>query len=344
MSKLVMNEECRTLFCDIDLGELRVRALYDAKCSVWQSAHLRHHAVLQMFLYPRERHPMSILLDHEERTDQPHSESTWFLRPRAASFDNKRMPIGAVQFSPHDWTLSITRVRHFCAVFAAQVEAMYKPKSSSHSCLLSVCRVKLRKSRIKSQSPRPFHKLSPFCCSFHLCPTIMTTSSSAICLCLVSREQGLQELHRFAAPNIVLTSRPLCGWHCAQTRETCSSTRIRREKKRKGGTSAARRMSSKARTGQMPGSASGDPMEVVDSQSTADGTNGSERTRGNQSVDSLTHRLERLELLNNHRDELLPQCAQSRHLFEAFLCRTWLVEGDVAWFQPFAAARAQGKA
>ena len=114
--------------------------------------------------------------------------------------------------------------------------------------------------------------------------------------------------------------------------------------KRKGGTSAARRVSSKARSGQMPGSASGDPMMVMDSPSTADGANGSERTRGNQSVDLLTHRLERIELLNDHRDELLIQCAQSKHLFEGFLCRTWLVEGDVASFQPFAAAKAQGKA
>ena len=59
---------------------------------------------------------------------------------------------------------------------------------------------------------------------------------------------------------------------------------------RKGGTSAGRRVSSKTRSGHMPGSASGDPMMVTDSQSTADGATGSERTRGNQSVDSLTHR------------------------------------------------------
>ena len=43
MRKLVMDEECRTLFCDIDLGELRMRALYDAKCSVWKSEHLHDH-------------------------------------------------------------------------------------------------------------------------------------------------------------------------------------------------------------------------------------------------------------------------------------------------------------
>ena len=83
---------------------------------------------------------------------------------------------------------------------------------------------------------------------------------------------------------------------------------------------------------------------VTDSPSTANGTTGSERTRGNQSVDSLAHRLERIELLNDRRDELLLQCAQSRRLLEGFLCRTWLVEGDVASFQPFAAAKEQGKA
>ena len=61
-------------------------------------------------------------------------------------------------------------------------------------------------------------------------------------------------------------------------------------------------------------------------------------------MESLSHRLERIELLNDHRDELLLQCAQSRRLLESFLCRTWLVEGDVASVQPFAATRAQGKA
>ena len=39
-----MDEECRTFFCDIDLGELRKSALCDAECPVWQSAHLRDHA------------------------------------------------------------------------------------------------------------------------------------------------------------------------------------------------------------------------------------------------------------------------------------------------------------
>ena len=115
--------------------------------------------------------------------------------------------------------------------------------------------------------------------------------------------------------------------------------------KRNGEASAARRVSSKARSGRRPGSSSGDPQTTAAvSQSTADGMHGSERTLGSQPVESLSHRLERIELLNDHRDELLLQCAQSRRLLESFLCRTWLVERDVASFQPFAAARAQGKA
>ena len=171
----------------------------------------------------------------------------------------------------------------------------------------------------------------------------MTTSSDAICLYLVSRERGLQKLHQFRCANNVSTARPLrlamrADWRNMFLDEDQKGV------KRKGGTSAARRVSSKARSGQMPGSASSDPMMVMDSPSTADGANGSERTRVNQSVDSVTHRLERIELLSDHRDELLLQCAQSRRLLEGFLCRTWLVDGDMASFQPFAAAKAQGKA
>ena len=96
MRKQVMDEECRTLFCDIDLGELRMRALFDAKRSFWQSAHLRDHTerdrlFFQMFLHPRDRHPMSILFE-------PHGESAWLLRPRAESGDHKRMPMVSFNF------------------------------------------------------------------------------------------------------------------------------------------------------------------------------------------------------------------------------------------------------
>ena len=52
----------------------------------------------QLFLHTRERHPTSILFDHEEVTDQPHGESTWFLRSCAASGDYKRMPLVSFNF------------------------------------------------------------------------------------------------------------------------------------------------------------------------------------------------------------------------------------------------------
>ena len=125
--------------------------------------------------------------------------------------------------------LNITRVRSSCTVFAAQAEAMDKPKSSSHCCLLCVRCVKLRKSRIKNLSRRLFHMLNLFRCSFHLCPTVMTTSSGAICIYLVSESEVCKSC------TVLLRQQcshgeTFCGWQCAQNRETCSSTRIRREK------------------------------------------------------------------------------------------------------------------
>ena len=44
MRKLVMDGECRALFSDMDLGELRMRAVCDAECPVWELAYLRDHA------------------------------------------------------------------------------------------------------------------------------------------------------------------------------------------------------------------------------------------------------------------------------------------------------------
>ena len=45
--------------------------------------------------------------------------------------------------------------------------------------------------------------------------------------------------------------------------------------------------------------------------------------------------------LRENTAESMMQCAQPRRLLEGFLCRTWLVEGDVASLQSFAAAKAQ---
>ena len=51
MRKFVMDEECRALFCDIDLHVLRMHALYDAECPVWQLAHLRDYAEMRPIVH-----------------------------------------------------------------------------------------------------------------------------------------------------------------------------------------------------------------------------------------------------------------------------------------------------
>ena len=303
----------------------------------------RNRLLFQMFLRLRERHPTSILLDHEEGTDQPHGESTWFLRSCAASCDYKRMPLVSFNFL-YTTGRSTSRVLvNPARLLSRRRKPCTNRNQASHCCLLCDRCVKLKKSRIKNISHRLYHMLNLFRCSFHLCPTFMTTSSGSICLYLVSRERGLQKLHSIVAPTMLPRRDLLRLAMCAEWRNMFLDEDKKGEK-RKGGTSAALRVSSKARSRQTPGSASGDPMMVMDSPSTADGATGFERARGNQSVDLLTHRLERIELLSDHRDELLLQCAQSRRLLEGFLCRAWLVEGDVASFQPFAAAKTQGKA
>ena len=77
MRKLVMDEECRILFCNIDLQELRMRALYDVECPVWQLAHLRDQSSIQMLLSLIDWNQMSVLLDHDERTDWTQGASSW---------------------------------------------------------------------------------------------------------------------------------------------------------------------------------------------------------------------------------------------------------------------------
>ena len=76
MRKLVMDEECRALFCVMDLDELRI-ALYDAESPVLQLAHLRDHAEIETARSFKcsipfsDRSPMSILFGHNERAHQP---------------------------------------------------------------------------------------------------------------------------------------------------------------------------------------------------------------------------------------------------------------------------------
>ena len=118
-----MDEECRTLFCDIDLGELRMRALYDAKCLVWKSEHLHDHVEKETDCsfkcsFTSERGTRCQFNSTTRRgTDQPHGESTWFLQSCAASCDYKRMPLVTVNFLYTTGMLNITRVRSSCYGF-----------------------------------------------------------------------------------------------------------------------------------------------------------------------------------------------------------------------------------
>ena len=115
---------------------------------------------------------------------------------------------GVGQISLHDWMLNITRARHSCTVFAAQAEAMYKPKLSSHCCLLCARCVKLRKLRIQNLSYRLFDMLNLFHCSFHVCPTIMTTSSGAILSLPGIPRARFAKVAQFCCANSAPTARP----------------------------------------------------------------------------------------------------------------------------------------
>ena len=92
----------------------------------------------------------------------------------------------------------------------------------------------------------------------------------------------LAKVAQFCCANNAPTARPLVVGNVRAELRNMFLEEDQKGEKRKGGTSAARRVSSKARSGQMPGSASGDPMMVMDSPSSADGATGSERTRVNR--------------------------------------------------------------
>ena len=85
MSKLVMDEECRTSFATLIL-ENSACAHCTTQNVLFGSLHIcvttqerESPIILLIVLSSQREHPMSILIDHEERIDQPHGESTWFL-------------------------------------------------------------------------------------------------------------------------------------------------------------------------------------------------------------------------------------------------------------------------
>ena len=134
MRKLVMDEECRTLFCDIDLGELRMRALYDAKCSVWQSAHLRDHAEretdcsFKCSFTPESGTRCQFCSTTRTGLISHMVRAHGFLRPCAASGDYKRNP-------PHDdrkicWNM-VPKDRHVVAATSMSEAAYTKGERTS---------------------------------------------------------------------------------------------------------------------------------------------------------------------------------------------------------------------
>ena len=104
MRKLVMDDDCRTRFCDIDLGELRMRALYDANCSVWQSAHLRDHVEKDTDCsfkcsFTSKSDTRCQFYSTTRRGLISHMvKAHCFLRSCAASCDYKRMPLVSFNF------------------------------------------------------------------------------------------------------------------------------------------------------------------------------------------------------------------------------------------------------
>ena len=94
----------------------------------------------------------------------------------------------------------------FCRASGSHVQTGVKQPLLLVECPL--CKIEEVANQESASSSLPQAE-SVFCGSFHLCPTIMTTSSGAISLCLVSRERGLQEVHIFVAPTLFPRRDPL---------------------------------------------------------------------------------------------------------------------------------------
>ena len=244
--------------------------------------------------------------------------NTWRKRPIALS--NVPLPQIAVpdvnstrprggdhavgQFSLHDWMLNTIRVGHFCTFFAGQAEAM-------QPLLLVVCPLckieEIANQESESSSLPHAESVSLQCSSVSdYCDHIIRCHLSLLGI----PRARFAKVAQFCCANNAPMARPFA---------VGNARRIEKHVPRRG---------SEGRKTQGWNLCS--PKSVTESQKRADAWerirrsddgNGlskyrkcgdcSERTRGNQSVDSLAHRLERIELLNDHRDELLLQRAQS---------------------------------
>ena len=169
---------------------------------------------------------MSIQLDHEEGTDQPHGDSTWFLRSCAASCDHKRMLLVSVNFL---YTTGCSTSRVFVISAAAggsHVQTEVKQPLLPVVCPL--CKIEEIANQESGSSSLPHAK------SVSLQFSSVSDCYDHIIWCHLSlpgiTRARFAKIAQSCSANNASCGETFCGWQCAQNRETCSSTRIRREK------------------------------------------------------------------------------------------------------------------
>ena len=350
MRMLVMDEECRILFCNIDLQELRMRALYDVECPVWQLAHLRDSTDTETDRPFKCSFPLATgttcqfcsttmkgLIGHKVRAHG-------FYDPVQRAGDHERMPLVSLSlFHAIGRPASCVLVFSSCSCRTGGSNAHTVIRQPQLPVECPLCK-KTDAANHESKS------LSPSCDESSL-PKFSSVSDyyDHIIRCHLSLPgPPCERFAKVAQPcwnstvpavrpfAVGIARRPVINVSRRGPDEGGTKTKWR-------GPLRPKECHRKPETTE-PKTSSGDPqMMAAVSHSTADGMHGSERTLGSQPVESLSHRFERIELLNDHRDELLLQCAQSRRLLESFLCRTWLVEGDVASFQTVRSSQSTGK-
>ena len=205
MRKLVMDDERRTLVCEIDLVELRIRALYDAKCSVWHSAQLRDHVEKETDC------SFKCSFTSESGTRFQFNSTT---RRRLIShmvtahgfYDPVQRAVIANE-CPWFRSISLHDAQHLaCSSFLhsfRRTGGSHVQTETKQPLLLVVCPLCIidEVANQDSESSSLPHAESD---SLQFSSDRLTTASPrATCLCLVSRERGLQKWHSFVAPTML---------------------------------------------------------------------------------------------------------------------------------------------
>ena len=185
-----------------------MRALYDAKYSVWKSEHLRDHVEKETDCSFK----CSFTSESGTRC-QFNSTTRRGLISHMVKAHGFYDPVQrAVITNECRWCRSIFSTRldaqhHACSSFlygfcrAGGSHVQTEVKQPLVPVVCPLCKIEeIAKQESESSSLPHAESVSLQC---HLCPIIMTTSSGAICLHLVSRERGLQKLHSFVAPSML---------------------------------------------------------------------------------------------------------------------------------------------